>query len=125
MPHIFYFFLAVLVLILGYIAYGRIVERIFRIDKNRKTPALTMTDGVDYMPMPMPKLFLIHFLNISGIGPVFCPILVGVVFVNTPAALLAEITACTGATLALGLFLFRLPVFRRDVLLEIVAPGEA
>ncbi|MDR2573486.1 MAG: carbon starvation protein A [Desulfovibrio sp.] len=75
MPHIVYFFLALSLLVLGYIVYGKIVEKIFRIDARRVTPALSMADGVDYVPLSTPKVFLIHFLNIAGIGPVFGPIL--------------------------------------------------
>jgi len=41
------------------------------VDVNRKTPALTMTDGVDYVPMPRWRIFLIQFLNIAGLGPIF------------------------------------------------------
>ncbi len=30
-----------------------------------------MTDGVDYIPMPWWRVFLIQFLNIAGLGPIF------------------------------------------------------
>lgn len=65
------FLISILVLILGYIFYGMLVERIFGVDKNRKTPAVTMNDGVDYLPLPKWKTFLIQFLNIAGLGPIF------------------------------------------------------
>lgn len=64
------FTIALLLLIGGYCVYGRYVNRIFAPD-DRKTPALTMTDGVDYIPMPTWKLFTIQFLNIAGLGPIF------------------------------------------------------
>ena len=64
------FTLALLLLIGGYFIYGRYVNRIFGPD-NRKTPALTMTDGVDYIPLPTWKIFMIQFLNIAGLGPIF------------------------------------------------------
>ena len=64
------FTICLLALILGYFTYGRIIEHIFGPD-NRKTPALTMTDGVDYIPMPTWKIFMIQFLNIAGVGPIF------------------------------------------------------
>ena len=51
--------------------YGRFVERVFVIDKSRKTPAVLMNDGVDYVPMSWGKIFLIQFLNIAGLGPIF------------------------------------------------------
>lgn len=65
------FFISILALVLGYFFYGMLVEKIFGADKNRKTPALTMADGVDYIPMPKWKTFLIQFLNIAGLGPIF------------------------------------------------------
>ena len=64
------FTLCLLVLIAGYFLYGRVVERVFGPD-DRKTPALTKTDGVDYIPMPTWKIFMIQFLNIAGLGPIF------------------------------------------------------
>ena len=64
------FTLALLVLIVGYIIYGAYVNRIFGPD-GRKTPALTKTDGVDYIPLPTWKIFMIQFLNIAGLGPIF------------------------------------------------------
>ena len=59
-----------LALIAGYFLYGRVVERVFGPD-DRKTPALTKTDGVDYIPMSTWKIFMIQFLNIAGLGPIF------------------------------------------------------
>lgn len=69
------FFIAVAALILGYIIYGTIVERIFGPDPKRKTPALEINDGVDFIKMPTWKVFLIQLLNIAGVGPIFGPIL--------------------------------------------------
>ena len=64
------FTLALLLLIGGYFIYGRYVNRIFGPD-NRKTPAITLADGVDYIPLPTWKIFMIQFLNIAGLGPIF------------------------------------------------------
>lgn len=64
------FTLCLLVLIVGYFTYGRLMERVFGPD-DRKTPALTMADGVDYIPLPTWKIFMIQFLNIAGLGPIF------------------------------------------------------
>ena len=58
------------VLIAGYFVYGRIVEGVFAPD-DRKTPAYTKQDGVDFMPMPTWKAFLVQLLNIAGTGPIF------------------------------------------------------
>lgn len=65
------FAIALVLLVVGYLFYGKIIERIFGIEPERKTPALTMTDGVDYLPMKPWKIFLIQFLNIAGLGPIF------------------------------------------------------
>lgn len=61
-------------LVLGYFTYGKFVERIIGPD-NRPTPAMTMPDGVDYVPLPKWKNLLIQLLNIAGIGPVIGVIL--------------------------------------------------
>ena len=58
------------VLIAGYFLYGRVVEKVFAPD-DRKTPAYTRQDGVDFLPMPAWKAFLVQLLNIAGTGPIF------------------------------------------------------
>src|SRR5574344_1001791 len=73
------FIASIILLIVGYIVYGRVVERVFGVDVNRKTPALTNPDGVDYVAMPWWRVFLIQFLNIAGLGPIFGAIM-GVMF---------------------------------------------
>ena len=60
------FTLCLLALIVGYFTYGRLMERVFGPD-DRKTPALTKADGVDYIPLPTWKIFMIQFLNICGL----------------------------------------------------------
>jgi carbon starvation protein CstA len=65
------FFISILVLILGYIFYSRFIERIEGINSDRQTPAYRLNDGVDYVPMPWWRVFLIQFLNIAGLGPIF------------------------------------------------------
>ncbi|MCF6358919.1 MAG: carbon starvation protein A [Draconibacterium sp.] len=65
------FFIGLTVLILGYIFYSKFVERFADVDPTRKTPAYTMEDGVDYVPLPPWRIFLIQFLNIAGLGPIF------------------------------------------------------
>ena len=73
------FIVSIILLILGYIVYGRVVARVFGEDTNRKTPAIANPDGVDYVAMPWWKIFLIQFLNIAGLGPIFGAIM-GVMF---------------------------------------------
>jgi carbon starvation protein CstA len=65
------FILSVIALILGYMFYGKFVDKVFGSDENRVTPACEINDGVDYMPMDWKKIFLIQFLNIAGLGPIF------------------------------------------------------
>lgn len=64
------FTICMLALIVSYFTYGRFVERIFTPD-DRPAPALTKSDGVDYIPLPGWKIFMIQFLNIAGLGPIF------------------------------------------------------
>ncbi|MBO7529139.1 MAG: carbon starvation protein A [Bacteroidales bacterium] len=64
------FFIALAVLIIGYLIYGKIIDRLFGADPKRETPAVTMADGVDYVPMKPWRIFLIQFLNIAGVGPI-------------------------------------------------------
>ena len=64
------FTIALLILIGGYFIYGAYVDKVFGPD-DRKTPAFTKTDGVDYIPLPTWKIFMIQFLNIAGLGPIF------------------------------------------------------
>lgn len=65
------FSIALLLLIVGYFTYGRLVEKLFGPDPCRKTPAITQADGVDFIRLPNWKIFMIQFLNIAGLGPIF------------------------------------------------------
>jgi carbon starvation protein CstA len=65
------FIVGIAALILGYVVYGKIVEKIFVINPNAKTPAERINDGVDFVEMPTWKAVLIQFLNIAGTGPIF------------------------------------------------------
>jgi carbon starvation protein CstA len=62
---------SIALLIVGYMFYAKVVERIFGINPNSKTPAYTKEDGLDYVPMPWWKGWLIQLLNIAGLGPIF------------------------------------------------------
>ncbi len=84
------FVISLVALILGYLLYGRVVERIFAPD-NRPTPAVAQADGVDYIVMPSWKVFMIQFLNIAGTGPIFGAIM-GAKF--GPAAYLWIVFGC-------------------------------
>ena len=65
------FIICIALLVLAYFTYGKFVENIMQPDADRKTPDYTMTDGVDYVPMPAWRMFMIQFLNIAGLGPIF------------------------------------------------------
>lgn len=64
------FFVALAALLIGFCTYGVFVDRVFG-PTSKPTPATTMRDDVDYMPLPTPKVFLIQLLNIAGLGPIF------------------------------------------------------
>ena len=85
------FFISVLALILGFLLYGRFVERVFGPDPARPTPAVTKADGIDYIALPSWKVFMIQFLNIAGTGPIFGAIM-GAKF--GPAAYLWIVFGC-------------------------------
>ena len=65
------FLLALAVLIAGYLVYGRFISRVFGVDDHRQTPCFTHQDGIDFIPMPTWKVYMIQFLNIAGLGPIF------------------------------------------------------
>lgn len=65
------FVIALIVLVLGYVFYGKFIERLFGADPKREVPATAMADGVDYIAMPTWKAYMIQFLNIAGLGPIF------------------------------------------------------
>ena len=68
------FLLGIVMLVAGYYYYGKFVEKILGPD-DRKTPAVSSYDGVDYLVLPTWKNMLIQLLNIAGIGPVIGVIL--------------------------------------------------
>ena len=65
------FILSLAILLAGYIFYSRYLERLMEADSGRPTPAISMSDGVDFVPMPWWRVLLIQFLNIAGLGPIF------------------------------------------------------
>lgn len=85
------FITSLLLLIFGYVLYGSFVERTFGSDPKRAMPCDLYRDGVDYMPMPTWKVYLIQFLNIAGTGPIFGAIQ-GILF--GPAAYLWIVLGC-------------------------------
>lgn len=65
------FIICVLALIASYFVYGKIIERVAGVDENVETPVHRLEDGVDYAPISTIRAFLVHFLNIAGLGPIF------------------------------------------------------
>ena len=94
------FFISFVALVLGYLLYGKFVSKVFAPD-DRKTPAVVINDGIDYVPMPNWKIFMIQFLNIAGTGPIFGAIM-GAKF--GPAAYLWIILGCIFAGAAHDFF---------------------
>ena len=84
------FLLSLVALVLGYLFYGRFVEKVFGPD-DRVTPAVAKADGVDFIVLPSWKIFMIQFLNIAGTGPIFGAIM-GAQF--GPAAYLWIVLGC-------------------------------
>ncbi len=66
---------SIVLLFIAFFTYGKFVDRVFGMDPNRKTPAITEPDGVDFVPMSTWRVYLIQFLNIAGLGPIFGPIM--------------------------------------------------
>ena len=69
------FIVSIVLLVVGYFTYGKVIEKIFGPTESRKTPAYENNDGVDFVPMNKHKNALIQLLNIAGTGPIFGPIM--------------------------------------------------
>ena len=69
------FIISLVALIAAYFLYGGLMARIAGVDPKADVPSKTMYDGVDYIPMPRWRIFLIQLLNIAGTGPIFGAIL--------------------------------------------------
>ncbi|ARD46143.1 carbon starvation CstA family protein [Colwellia sp. PAMC 21821] len=69
------FFICLTILILGYKFYSPFVEKQAGLDSTVDTPQKRFSEGVDYVAIHPVRAFLIQFLNIAGVGPIFGPIL--------------------------------------------------
>ena len=65
---------AIVVLVAGYVFYGKWLAKKWGVDPNRKTPAYEMQDGVDYVPTDKQVVFGHQFASIAGAGPINGPI---------------------------------------------------
>lgn len=123
--HLFLF--GIILLVLGYLIYGKIVAQIIGPD-DRPVPAVTKADGVDFVVLPRWKNALIQLLNIAGIGPVIGVIL-GIKF-GSVVFLIIPIGCILGGAVhdfAAGMMSIRagganLPILVRDNLGRYVAP---
>ena len=69
------FLVCLALLVAAYFTYGRYLERLVDIDPAAETPCKRLYDGVDYVPLPRWRIFLIQLLNIAGLGPIFGAVL--------------------------------------------------
>jgi len=81
------FLVAMVFFIICYRVYGRFQSNVYGLDKNRKTPAECLYDGVDYCPAHPAVLLGHHFSSIAGAGPVVGPITAASMFGWLPAYL--------------------------------------
>ena len=65
------FLICLAALVASYFTYGKYLEKKCEINPSNPVPSKTMYDGVDYLPLPRWKVFLIQLLNIAGLGPIF------------------------------------------------------
>lgn len=65
------FLVCLAALVIAYFTYGKYLERVCDVNEKNPVPSKTMYDGVDYLPLPRWKVFLIQLLNIAGLGPIF------------------------------------------------------
>lgn len=69
------FIVCFVLLVAAYFVYGRYLEKLVGAEAGKPVPSKTHFDGVDYMPLPKWKTFLIQLLNIAGLGPIFGAVL--------------------------------------------------
>ncbi|KQU63059.1 carbon starvation protein CstA [Bacillus sp. Leaf406] len=69
------FIVSIIILVIGYFTYGKLIEKLFGVKEQRPTPAYAKKDDVDYVPMGTWKNSMIQLLNIAGVGPIFGPIM--------------------------------------------------
>ena len=67
------FIISIGLLIVAYFTYGKFVERFFGASSTIATPVKRLADGVDYHELKPWRIFVIQFLNIAGLGPIFGP----------------------------------------------------
>jgi len=75
-----------IIFIVAYLTYGKfLAKKVFALDDSRKTPAVEINDGNDYVPNKKHMLLGQQFSAIAAAGPINGPILAGVMFGWVPA----------------------------------------
>ena len=74
MTALFIIIAAIILLVIGYVYYGSWLAKQWGIDPTKKTPAVEMEDGVDYVAAKPAVLMGHHFSSIAGAGPINGPI---------------------------------------------------
>lgn len=69
------FICCLVLLVIAYFTYGKYLEKVCKINPEASVPSKLLYDGVDYVPMPRWRTFLVQLLNIAGTGPIFGAIL--------------------------------------------------
>jgi carbon starvation protein len=78
---------SVIVLVLAYRFYGRLLTRWFGLSDKNQVPSEYRKDGVDFVPSPTLLTMGHHFSSIAGAGPIVGPILAAIWFGWGPAVL--------------------------------------
>lgn len=65
---------SIVILLCGYVFYGKWLAEQWGVDPKKTTPAHEMEDGIDYVPAKTPVLMGHHFSSIAGAGPINGPI---------------------------------------------------
>ena len=66
--------IGIVLLLCGYLFYGRWLAKQWGVDPSNTTPAHELEDGDDYVPAKAPVLMGHHFSSIAGAGPINGPI---------------------------------------------------
>lgn len=70
---------------IAYRFYGAFLERQLEMNDSTPTPAVTLNDGIDYVPTRASVVFGHHFSSIAGAGPIVGPIVAAAAFGWGPA----------------------------------------
>ncbi|NKE10178.1 MULTISPECIES: carbon starvation CstA family protein [Kocuria] len=66
--------IGILMILGGYFLYSRfLAQHIYNLDDSRKTPAVQLEDGVDYVPTNKYVLWGHHFTSVAGAAPIVGP----------------------------------------------------